>query len=343
MKILIIGRLDGWMGIHMNQYAQGYRLLNHEVSLVDYHQFTERWFYLTSLFKNKDIAEVEERTSQLLKLSKIYKPELIIFTGAGLKFNYLQLRDQMQSKFVYYDMDGPAASYFSGELDWIKDLDLLVTVSRRMFQDLQAKGFSQVQYLPHGVDTHHYAPIRLTEDEKTRFSAQVSFVGRSSNRRQELLLPLSDKGLSLWGDRWLKKSTGLPSSLRGCVREKTDIIGDDLNKLYNASNTVLNILRKDAFSEQNTMLSLQAFAIPSSEVCLITEWVEELDDVFDCGKELLVFKTPDELVELVSRYAKDTKLAKKIGIAGRKRCLSHHTHQQRASAVIHFLDTGCVK
>lgn len=48
-------------------------------------------------------------------------------------------------------------------------------------------------------------------------------------------------------------------------------------------------------------MRLQAFYVPSTGTCLLTEWVEELEEAFEPGKELLSFRTEQEFHELASK------------------------------------------
>ena len=66
--------------------------------------------------------------------------------------------------------------------------------------------------------------------------------------------------------------------------------------------------------------------------------VEEFPEAFEEGKEVFTFKTKEELSELVPRILKDTELAKKVGKAGRKRCLAEHTHFHRAKQILKILE-----
>jgi len=333
VKILLLGRLDGWMGAHMQQYADGFRQAGHTLDLVDYHGYCQKRFLWQSMLGTKKQAQIEERTAQLSRQLNTQSYDAILFTGANLKFDFAQLRALTSAKLIYVDMDGPAASYFADDLTWIHALDLLATVSKASQRTLNGAGFDQVVYLPHGVDTDYYSPCSLTQTQQQRFSAQVAFVGRTSKRRMAYLEPVIDQGLVVWGKRWSQKPN---PAFQSCVREAENVIGEEVNLLYNASNTVLNILQRDAFRDQNTILSLQVFAVPASQSCLITEWVEELEDAFDVGQELLAFKSADELKALVGQYAQDTTAAVRIGENGRRRCLAEHTHCHRAKQLLGY-------
>ncbi len=99
--------------------------------------------------------------------------------------------------------------------------------------------------------------------------------------------------------------------------------------MYNASTVVLNILR-EPFAQKRTIMNLQVFSVPACGTCLLTEWVQELEQAFEPDTEILVFKDRSEFIEKANKYAFETKSAQKIGDAGRRRCLAHHTHKHRA-------------
>jgi hypothetical protein len=332
VKILILGRLDGWMGVHMQQYANGFRQNGHDVQLIDYHIYCQKKFIIKSIFGDKKQAQINERTHQFKQVLKEVRPDVVIFTGANLKFNFDELKVITPAKLIYVDMDGPAASYFNGDVGWIDSLDIVATVSRVSQRDLNSQGYEQVIYLPHGVDVDYYRPLQLSGVQRERFASPLAFVGKPSERRVEYLSPLINQGLTVWGGRWSNPEYKM---FQGCVKESQNIIGSELNELYNASDVVLNILQRDAFSEKNTMLSLQVFAVPASGSCLVTEWVEELDAEFDVGEEVLAYKSVDEL-ERVCGVLQDTKYRHKLKRKCRQRCLAQHSHLDRAKTLLTF-------
>ena len=99
---------------------------------------------------------------------------------------------------------------------------------------------------------------------------------------------------------------------------------------------MINVLQ-EPLDEFQTILSLQCFAIPSTQGCLCAEWVEEFPESFEEGKEVFTFRTKEELSELVPRILKDKDLVRKVGEAGRKRCLAEHTHTHRAEQILKIL------
>ena len=335
MRILIAGRCDGWMAIHMRHLSDGFRKLGHEVNLIDYHDCDKRRFPWFS-FGEDEAARTRRGTAHLKSFISTFKPQLILLALAHLIFDFADLRKSFSGLIVFYDMDGPALSCYSEDLQWIKEIDLLVTVSRVTLCQLTAHGFNNIHHLAHGVDTDYYAPIVLSQAEKERFAAPLSFVGRPTARRAKLLDSIATEGLAVWGRRWSKKPYQNNKKLLSCVREKKNVIGMDLMKLYNATTLMVNILR-EPFVEVPTIMSLQVFAVPASRVCLLTEWVEEIEDAFEPDVQLLTFRNPEEFQEKARRYSKDPSAARRIGEAGRRRCLAEHTHAHRAEHLLRVL------
>ncbi len=335
MKILILGRCDGWMGIHMRQFADGFRQAGHVVFLRDYRECKKKRFPWSGWGKTAE--ERNRRHTQTLgQILAAHGAEALLVAPAHPMFDFALLKDLFNGPVIFFDMDGPALPCYAQGRGWVADVDLLVTVSRLTERELRALGYRHVHYLPHGVDPEYFAPLQLRSPETERFAAPLCFVGRPTPRRAAHLETVAQDGLALWGRRWSKGPFRHNRRLRGCVREKNDIHGPDLVKLYNAAQVVTNILR-EPFSTPPTIMSLQVFAVPASGVCLLTEWVEEIEEAFEPGEELLTFRSPEEFREKARRYAVDPRTARRIGEAGRKRCLSQHTHTLRAREFIRLL------
>ncbi len=66
--------------------------------------------------------------------------------------------------------------------------------------------------------------------------------------------------------------------------------------------------------------------------CLLTDWKENLSELFDPGREVVTYKNTDEAIEKV-RYLLDHESERTaIAAAGQRRTLRDHTANQRAGA-----------
>ena len=337
MKILILGRLDGWMGLHISHFSDGFIMLGHEITLIDYHSWDRQVF---SLYSNEKKARLRQKgqTDNLKTYLLQNKTDMVIVVTARLIYDFSELRASYPGIIVFYDLDGPDFEGYQKNLQWIKEIDLLLTVSKSSLRSLVNKGHSNVCYLSHGVNTDYYAPHVMTLKETEYFRAPVAFLGRPTPRRAEYLRAITTEGLVVWGAQWSRKPYSDNENIKQCIRSRKNVEGMDVVKLYQSTGMLLNILR-EPFIGTSTIMNLQVFSGTSTGRCLLTEWVEELPEAFEPDTEILTFKNLDEFVEKVKRYSRDVSAAEKIGSAGRKRCIAEHTHRHRAFRIMQILQT----
>lgn len=319
MKVLMIGNYSSWMKLHLEHITAGFQQAGCEVIPADYHNM-ERFFG----FSLPEKWEEEYRQRALEKLVKKVKPDVCFFAGS-CKFDLARMKSYWNGIPVFHDYDGPRRKNVEDYYQYSRN-GIFLTVSRYIERELKNAGES-VFYVPHGVNTDYYSPENGGEK---RYDAECSYIGRATARRVEYCSVLNCD-LALYGDRWKK------TALAPLCREKDNIEGTELVGVYRDSRTMINILQ-EPLDQFQTILSLQCFAIPSTGSCLCAEWVEEFPEAFEEGKEVFTFKTKEELSELVPRILKDTELAKKVGEAGRKRCLAEHTHFHRAKQILEILE-----
>ena len=331
MKIMFVAPLEGWMAFHMEHFANGFVKLGHNIKMLNYKKMERT----CNPFARSAKAKHQRRHRKLEREIKEFQPDLILFVIAHMKFDFAWLKSFYRGNVVVYDFDGPGWKLYDS-LEWMNNVDLLVTASRLSQRELKTQGFNSA-YLPSGVDTDYYRPLDLSDQDKKSFGSPVAFVGRPTPRRVDLFSSIADKGLILWGRRWSRAKECENDTLRSLQRSKNDILGDDVVKVYCSSDMMVNVLR-EPLNDPPTIMSLQVFIVPSCGTCLLTEWVEELEECFEPGKELLAFRTPEEFKELTERYSVDKKALIEIGTKGRERCLAEHTHDKRAVQFLQFIN-----
>ena len=78
----------------------------------------------------------------------------------------------------------------------------------------------------------------------------------------------------------------------------------------------------------------RVFDVPAAGAFLLTDWREQMDRLFEPGKEVVFFEEPDEIPELVRFYRNNQSARGKIMNAARKRILAHHTYALRLQEII---------
>lgn len=67
---------------------------------------------------------------------------------------------------------------------------------------------------------------------------------------------------------------------------------------------------------------------------LITDWKENLHEMFELSKEVIAYRTPEECAELIQYYLEHDDERKAIARAGQKRTLREHTYYHRMQELV---------
>jgi len=98
----------------------------------------------------------------------------------------------------------------------------------------------------------------------------------------------------------------------------------------------LACINSTAMSEFNS-LNCRAFEIAGAGGLQILEYREAVEDCFEPGKEILVYKSFGELTATIDKYQQDPDSALSIREAGQKRALAEHTYEIRLNRILKSL------
>lgn len=111
------------------------------------------------------------------------------------------------------------------------------------------------------------------------------------------------------------------------------VTDDELIALYSRSHVSLGFLevydRHDPSRPVTQHLHLREFEAPMSGALYCTGYMEELAEMFEPDKEVLVYRSQHELLDKVRFYLAHPDQADTIRQAGRKRALAEHTYHER--------------
>ena len=71
---------------------------------------------------------------------------------------------------------------------------------------------------------------------------------------------------------------------------------------------------------------------------LVTDWKENLHEIFEPGREVIAYRTPEECVEMVGYYLQHEKERAAIAAAGQARTLRDHTYRGRMEQLTAILE-----
>jgi len=213
--------------------------------------------------------------------------------------------------------------------NYFKPLDLPRTVDVSF---VGANYALRARYIAHllenEVDVHVYGPgwkwktSRVWRSIAKRYWYLVQAVATFSPQAQyRASAHLADHDLRRSIERRFPKNVHAPIS------------DDELIALYSRSQISLGFLevydQHDPSRPVTLHLHLREFEAPMSGALYCTGYTDELAEMFEPDREVLVYRNQHELLEKVRYYLRHPEQAEKIRHAGRKRALNDHTYHRR--------------
>lgn len=167
---------------------------------------------------------------------------------------------------------------------------------------------------------------------------QTRYIGRKLLRQTEWQA-IRQKLISLIARKKTKKVVkriSLPSSIIGGILSDEEMI-----RMYSRSKINLGFSScgyTHETEERILQIRLRDFEVPMSGGFYIVEYMEELEEFFDVGKEIVCYTDKDDLVEKVKYYLKHKDERECIRQAGYKRCISDHTWHNRFNNAFHEME-----
>lgn len=159
---------------------------------------------------------------------------------------------------------------------------------------------------------------------------EVTFVGQAYGDRPEIIQSLLDKNIDVrvWGRGWRQREAGqsLPAVYGGILSD-TDMI-----KMYSRSKISLGFSacgETHRGPERILQIRLRDFEAPMSGAFYMTEYMEELEEFYEIGNEIVCYRDRDDLAAKISYYLRNDAEREAIRRAGQQRCLRDHTWQKR--------------
>jgi spore maturation protein CgeB len=162
----------------------------------------------------------------------------------------------------------------------------------------------------------------------------VSFVGQVSPAHQTRVRLLEHLCSSLEIRIWGMGIDKLPpnSPIRG--RYMGRAWGIQMFQILYDSRITLNHHIDISESYANNMRLYEATGVGTM---LITDWKENLQEIFEPGKEVVAYRSPEECAELIQYYLKHEHEREAIAHAGQERVLREHTYYQRMRELVDIL------
>lgn len=204
---------------------------------------------------------------------------------------------------------------WSGTSGLIGAIDLACTAAKECCLWYEVEGCPSI-YLPEASDPELYHPMRT---EKVH---DVCFIGANYGIRKKIIQAIQKKGINIicYGKDW-------PNG-------RIDV--KDVPELFAKSKIILGVGTighcKDFFA-----LKMRDFDGPMSGSMYITHDNPDLYELYEVGREIITYKTPEECAEKIKYYIANDNEREKIARAGRLRAEKEHTWEKRFQKVFSIL------
>ena len=186
--------------------------------------------------------------------------------------------------------------------------------SRASFQDLLNKLDDKVRARIENLDT------------SARIDLEAAVLWKRTQRyRLRCIERLADFNTHIHGDDGWKELFDNHGNLRPSLAYY-----DELPLFYNLCKINFNATSY----QMGAAVNQRVFDVPACGAFLLTDRQEALEDVFDVGREVIVFEDPEEIPDLVRFYLENPQKRQLIAASARERVLAEHTYQHRLHRIV---------
>jgi len=326
MKICVVGKQGSvtyWMEHVVFAFnGMGYETTQFSVNGVS---FSEKFHIKYAKIFSDNFYDV---TAQLfLKHIEKHKPDVLFFTHAfwGIPTEMYAALSELKQKPICIGWVGDVFS--KKDIPKATPLDFIYFTDSGFFdlaKKIQLTG--HFGYLPLACNPHYFTTQLPLKQRDTR----LLFVACGSPHREAILKQFNKTALVI-GPKWNKRNFDATPHI---VQLKRRILPARLAQYYGSHLAVINIL-----NEGNVInnLSQRSFEPCAAGSIVVNEHTVDLERCFEIGKETLSFSNGEELNENFDRILADSKFAKNIAQAGKKRVLAEHTFAHRLQQTLDAL------
>ncbi len=338
MKILFFGSTDGThCSLH---YFTAMVKLGHDVFAFNPHYFQTGSLgekVMNKLRRGPSPSRIARSNQTFLELTRKNSFDLVFVMAE----NYLsaevirqvQKDSNGRTRFAYHSHDNVFSAGIVKPNDFeatLKAVDFLFTTKSQNVKRYQQLGQVNSFYIPSAYEPACHRPVPAAESRLPR-DYPVSFVGTFDGSRIPDLAAAGWDRTFVWGNGWTRwtefgRHRDHITPVAVYYLEFADVIG--------RSQCSLGLLRAEA-EDRHTQ---RTFEIPACGGLQFAPRNDEILGMFEDGKEIVCFSSPDELREKLDYYLAHETERKKIAAAGYRRCTTgKNTYADRVHQMLQIV------
>jgi spore maturation protein CgeB len=224
---------------------------------------------------------------------------------------------------VGYNNDDPFSPFYP-KWKWrhfisgIPEYDLVLAFRQHNLKEFKEAGAKRVELMRHWFIPERNHPVDLSDEDRQRFECDVVFVGHyEEDGRLDCLEEIERRGwrLRIFGPGYEWDPVIRHSRLLRKHMPVNLVWSDDYNRALCGAKVALcffSKLNRDTYTTR-------CFEIPASGAVLMSEYSDDIANMYDSDKEAVFFRNTDELQTKLEFLLIDDKLRKQIAAAGMRR------------------------
>lgn len=328
MKIFVISKKNFlYWDYHV---VDALKALNHTVMhfQVNSRTFDEQFIRgISKGFLGKKIGSKVSNNYMIAKLRKRleeFKPDLVFVPYAFfVPVEFYELFKSISSKPKIFAWEGDGGSDVLANKKYTPYIDTLFETDP-VYVKQNKLNFENIIHLPFCANISKYNDLGLSRINKSYFC------GNLAHGRDQVFSNLTDCEFVLRGWNWDKLSN---KSDKFDIKIGTVDINEQI-KDYNTYKSVLNIHQK---VNHICALNMRTFEVPACKALLINDYRDGIEELFDLDKEILVFESIEELIEILARLKKEPRVYDKIIKNGYNRVQNEHTYIHRMKEILKYI------
>lgn len=258
-----------------------------------------------------------------------FKPELVVACHDFLTPEEVAwLKTTFRCKVVLWFPD--AISNFGKAMFLNAAYDALFFKEPFVVDVLKRELNKNVFYLPECCNPKYHNKVTVTTEDYNKYGCDITTAGNMHTARASFFKLLAGYDIKIWGNpapAWMD-TEGIEAMIQN--RFVSNI---EKSKAFACSKIVLNTMHPTEIAGVNVRL----FEIAATDSFQICNHRDGLTDLLIPGKEIICFKTIDELRELIAYYLVNDAERKQIAMAAYTRTQKEHTYTIRLQHLLNCI------
>lgn len=342
LRILVVNPIYGGSLPTARFCKEALKTMGHVVDSVDCEAFKDSYFAI------QNVTQVEENRKALshhfmnlmgeavTARAIEFKPDLVLaLAQAPMSPDAISKLKEMKIPVAFWFVeDCRTLTYWK---DMAPQYDYFFTIQQSEFLDeLEQLGQSNHYYLPQAAHPSVHRPLELSEEERRKFKADLSFMGEGYYNRHRAFVRLLDQDFKIWGTGWTENQAYWPHIQNKGQR----VTSEECVSIYNAGKVNLNLHSStyhDGIHPNGDFVNPRTFEIAACGGFQLVDARSELADCFRIGEEIITFSNLEEMREKALYYLEHEDERLQLARKARERVLSEHTIQHRMQEMLLFI------